>query len=160
MNYNTPLVQQQLLKAGVLEEKDVQAPIVNNLNIEPKGNLAGQIAATPLALAGFLGADLIPGYTDMTDYVREKAFVPQTQYTGPEFMEKMQADTNKAIEAIEASQDLNADQKTQLTDFVNSGGVNLTPTSIGGVQTNDPYNFASEPVVFDDYVQQRLNKLR
>lgn len=72
----------------------------------------------------------------------------------------MQADTNKAIEAIEASQDLNADQKTQLTDFVNSGGVNLTPTSIGGVQTNDPYNFASEPVVFDDYVQQRLNKLR
>ena len=31
MNYDTPLVQQQLLKDGVLEEKDVQAPIVNNL---------------------------------------------------------------------------------------------------------------------------------
>ncbi len=163
-DYNTPLVQQQLLKTGVLEEKDVQAPIVNNLNIEPKGNLAGQIAATPLALAGFLGADLIPGYTDMTDYVREKAFVPQTQYTGPEFMEKMQADTNKAIEAIEASQDLDANQKTQLTDFVNSGGVNLTPVSLDGIQTNDPYNLNSSQGFdnkgFDDYVLERLNRVR
>ena len=161
MNYDTPLVQQQLLKDGVLEEKDVQAPIVNNLNIERKGNLPGQIAAAPLDLIGLVsGLNYFEPYSNMTDYVREKAFVPQTQYTGPEFMEKMQADTNKAIEAIEASQDLDANQKTQLTDFVNSGGVNLTPTSIGGVQTNDPYNFASEPVVFDDYVQQRLNKLR
>ena len=173
MNYDTPLVQQQLLKEGILEEKDVQAPIVNNLNIEPKGNLAGQIAATPLALAGFLGADLIPGYTDMTDYVREKAFVPQTQYTGPEFMEKMQADTNKAIEAIEASQDLNADQKTQLTDLVNTDmfnsqnefiGSNLNPQYFNGVQTNDPYNLNSSQGFdnkgFDDYVLERLNRVR
>ena len=161
MNYDTPLVQKQLLQEGVLEEKDVQAPIVNNLNIERKGNLPGQIAAAPLDLIGLVsGLNYFEPYSNMTDYVREKAFVPQTQYTGPEFMEKMQADTNKAIKAIEDSQNLNADQKTQLTDFVNSGGVNLTPTSIGGVQTNDPYNFTSEPVVFDDYVQQRLNKLR
>ena len=173
MNYDTPLVQQQLLKEGILEEKDVQAPIVNNLNIEPKGNLAGQIAATPLALAGFLGADLIPGYTDMTDYVREKAFVPQTQYTGPEFMEKMQADTNKAIEAIEASQDLNADQKTQLTDLVNTDmfnsqnefiGSSLNPQYFNDVQTNDPYNLNSSQGFdnkgFDDYVLERLNRVR
>ena len=173
MNYDTPLVQQQLLKDGVLEEKDVQAPIVNNLNIERKGNLPGQIAAAPLALAGFLGADLIPGYTNMTDYVREKAFVPQTQYTGPEFMEKMQADTNKAIEAIEASQDLNADQKTQLTDLVNTDmfnsqnefiGSSLNPQYFNGVQTNDPYNLSSSQGFdnkgFDDYVLERLNRVR
>ena len=72
----------------------------------------------------------------------------------------MNEDTTKALAAIEDAQNLDIDQKTQLTDFVNNGGVNLTPQYMNGVQTTDPWNFQSEPVVFDEYVQERLNNLR
>jgi len=138
------------------EEKPQYFPSLANF-----GELAG---AGLEGIGAVSGLNYFSPYTDMTDYVRNRAFVPQTKYTGEEFVEKMQADTNKAIEAIEAAQDLDANQKAELTDFVNSGGVNLTPVSLDGIQTNDPYNLISSSGFdnkgFDDYVLERLNKLR
>ena len=164
MNYNAPIIQQQLFKAGVLEEKDVQAPIVNNANIEPRGNLLNQIASVPIDLFGFMGGDLIPGYTSMADQVRNFDPIPTKQYTGQEFVDEMSEKNAQAIAAINEAQDLNVDQKKSLTEFVNDGGVNLNPQYFNGVQTNDPYNFNSssgfDNLGFDDYVQQGLNRLR
>jgi len=161
--FSTPIIQQQLFKSGVIEEKDVQAPIVKDVKAAQSGNLPGQIAAAPLDLLGFLtGANQLDGYSDMTDYVRNEAFAPQqqTKYTGEEWANNIATKNKEALAAIENAQGLDMNQKSSLSDFVNQGGVNLTPTSIAGVQTNDPYNFASEPVVFDEFVQERLNKLR
>jgi len=109
------------------------------------------------------GADAIAdGLTWGTDKILNKTtgWEPWSQYTGEEWQNKMNEDTTKALAAIEDAQNLDIDQKAQLTDFVNNGGVNLTPQYINGVQTTDPWNFQSEPVVFDEYVQERLNNLR
>ena len=162
MNFDTPIIQQQLFKSGVIEEKDVQAPIVKNVEAAQSGNLLGQLLGAPVDFGGVLGLNMIPGYNDFGDYVRNEAFAPQqqTKYTGEEWANNMATQNKKALAAIENAQDLDMNQKASLSDFVNQGGVNLTPTSIAGVQTNDPYNFASEPVVFDEFVQERLNKLR
>ena len=55
MNFDTPIIQKQLFQSGVIEEKDVQAPIVNNVNIEPRGNLLNQIASVPIDFFGLMG---------------------------------------------------------------------------------------------------------
>ena len=109
------------------------------------------------------GADAIAdGLTWGTDKILNKTtgWEPWSQYTGEEWQNKMNENTTKALAAIEDAQNLDINQKAQLTDFVNQGGVDLTPQYIDGVQTNDPWNFQSEPVVFDEYIQERLNKLR
>ena len=59
MNFDTPIIQKQLFQSGVIEEKDVQAPIVNNVNIEPRGNLLNQIASVPIDFFGLMGETLI-----------------------------------------------------------------------------------------------------
>ena len=115
------------------------------------------------AAAYVTGADAIAdGLTWGTDKILNKTtgWEPWSEYTGEEWQNKMNEDTTKALAAIEDAQNLDIDQKAQLTDFVNNGGVNLTPQYINGVQTTDPWNFQSEPVVFDEYVQERINKLR
>ena len=153
MNFDTPIIQKQLFQSGVIEEKDVQAPIVNNVNIEPRGNLLNQIASVPIDFFGL-----------MADQVRNFDPIPTKQYTGQEFVDEMSEKNAQAIAAINEAQDLNIDQKKSLTDFVNDGGVNLNPQYFNGVQTNDPYNFNSssgfDNLGFDDYVQQGLNRLR
>ena len=164
MNFDTPIIQKQLFQSGVIEEKDVQAPIVNNVNIEPRGNLLNQIASVPIDFFGLMGGNMIPGYTSMADQVRNFDPIPTKQYTGQEFVDEMSEKNAQAIAAINEAQDLNIDQKKSLTDFVNDGGVNLNPQYFNGVQTNDPYNFNSssgfDNLGFDDYVQQGLNRLR
>lgn len=119
MNFDTPIIQKQLFESGVIKEKDVQAPIVKDVEAAQSGNLAGQIAGVPLDLIGFMGGNLVPGYENMTDYVRNRAFVPQKTYTGTEYLDKLAADKQTAINNVNR---LNIDdiKKTELTNFINN----------------------------------------
>ena len=119
MNFDTPIIQKQLFESGVIKEKDVQAPIVKDVEAAQSGNLAGQIAGVPLDLIGFMGGNLVPGYENMTDYVKNRAFVPQKTYTGTEYLDKLAADKQTAINNVNR---LNIDdiKKTELTNFINN----------------------------------------
>ena len=139
-NMSTPLIQKQLFQSGVIDEKDVQAPIVKDVEAAQSGNLAGQIAAVPLDVAGFMGANLVPGYTDMTDYVREKAFAPQqqTQYTGEEWTNKVAGDKELALQNINNLDNISMDQKSSLVDFVNQGGADPNSFSLSDTLSVNP----------------------
>ena len=112
-NPDTPLAQKALLDAGIIKEKDVAAPIVNMTNIEPKGNIWGQLAAAPFGLAGF-------GNTSMADYIREDLFTKPNTYTGQEWLDKQASDKATALKNVQADNTLNDSQKIQLTDFINN----------------------------------------
>ena len=66
-----------------------------------------------------MGGNLVPGYENMTDYVRNRAFVPQKTYTGTEYLDKLAADKQTAINNVNR---LNIDdiKKTELTNFINN----------------------------------------
>ena len=55
----------------------------------------------------------------MTDYVKNRAFVPQKTYTGTEYLDKLAADKQTAINNVNR---LNIDdiKKTELTNFINN----------------------------------------
>ena len=138
--FSTPIIQQQLFESGVIEEKDVQAPIVKNVKAAQSGNLLGQLLGAPVDFGGVLGLNMIPGYNDFGDYVRNEAFAPQqqTKYTGEEWANNMATQNKKALAAIENAQDLDMNQKASLSDFVNQGGVPANSFSVSDTLSVNP----------------------
>jgi hypothetical protein len=190
MNLDTPIAQQALLKAGIITKDMVDPAIAEITNVQEKdsvdigtkespdmktlSNFYDNITWENAVKAGknvgekaasWSGADAISdALTWGTDKILNKAtgWEPWSNYTGEEWTNKIAGDKELALQNINNSMELDDVQKSSLIDFVNQGGVDTNPVYMAGtdVQTNDPWNFQSDPVVFDDYVQQRLNKLR
>ena len=118
--YDTPIVQKQLFQADVIDEKNVQTPIVKDVEAARSGNLFGQLVGAPVDLAGKLGLNVVPGYNEWADYIRNEAFVKPNTYSGQEWLDKQAADKATAINNIQVDNTLNDTQKIQLTDLINN----------------------------------------
>jgi hypothetical protein len=111
-SYDNPIIEKQLFQAGIIKEKDVQAPIIKDIKAAQSGeSLPGQLLAAPLGLMGF-------GDTAVADYIRDDMFQKPNTYTGQEWLDKTKSDKKELLEKVQADNTLNDTQKIQLTDFI------------------------------------------
>ena len=166
MNADSPIVIKQLIEKGVIspdqktfpnfQEKDSVIPTERTFK-----DVMADASADALRATGAVSAlNLYEPYRNMTQYVDDYGYGSGwTNYDGNEYKNMMEKSTDQALSAVnDSSYDLATKEK--LADFIEQGGVDLTPQYFDGVQTTDPWNFQSTPVVFDEFVQERLNKLR
>jgi len=111
-SYDNPIIEKQLFQAGIIKEKDVQAPIIKDIEAAQSGeSLAGQLLAAPLGIAGF-------GNTAVADYIRDDMFQKPNTYTGQEWLDKTKSDKKALLEKVQADNTLDDTQKIQLTEFI------------------------------------------
>jgi hypothetical protein len=88
-SYDNPIIEKQLFQAGIIKEKDVQAPIIKDIEAAQSGeSLAGQLLAAPLGIAGFGNT---AGYNELT-ILEMICFQKPNTYTGQEWLDKTKSD--------------------------------------------------------------------
>ena len=111
MNMSTPLVQQQLLKTGVIKEP---------------------VSPTIKSFDDSAGMDKAP-------LVNQNFSLPQqTTYTGDEWKNKIAEDKAIALQNINNLNNISMDQKSSLVDFVNQGGADPNSFSLSDTLSVNP----------------------
>ena len=128
--FSTPIIQQQLLKAGVLENEQVQPALQEKTFASPETKTFAPIL----------------GLQD------QNVLLPGSQVSGADYLTQVAENNEMAKNQIMNNDSLNIIQKEQLINDLDKT-TNFTPFT-------DPLFADSDPVFFDQYMSDALSKLR
>jgi len=128
--FSTPIIQQQLLKSGVLQNEQVQPALQEKTFVSPETKTFAPVL----------------GLQD------QNVLLPGSQVSGADYLTQVAENNEMAKNQIMNNDNLNIIQKEQLVNNLDNT-TNFTPFT-------DPLLADSDPVFFDQYMSDALSKLR